>query len=69
MNNEVNEEIKELEILKINHDDAIDKILKKYPLEEGYNIEVISSKSIDARTEKIKVRITNSKIQIKTKNL
>ncbi len=55
----MNNEIQELEILKINHDYIIDKILKKYPYEEGYNVEVISTKSIDARTEKITIKITN----------
>ena len=67
MNNEVKEEIKELEILKIDHDDMIDRLLKKYPYEDGYNVEVISSKSIDARTEKIKIKISNNKINQKNK--
>ena len=69
MNNELNEEIKELEVLKINHDDVIERIIKKYPLEEGYDVEVISCKSIDARTEKITIKISNCKIAIKEKNL
>lgn len=55
-------EIIKKEILKIHHDEVIDKILKEYPLEEGYDIEVISCQSIDARTEELTIKISNKQL-------
>lgn len=57
MNNEI---ILDLEVLKINHDEEIEKIMKKYPYEEGYNIDVTSCIPIDTRREKLKIKITSS---------
>ena len=69
MNSEITDEMLELEILKVNHDEVLDKLLKKYPLEDGYDVEVISCKPIDSRTESVVIKITNKKIQIRTKNI
>ena len=43
-------EEKIIEISKITHDEELEKILQKYPLEEGYDITVVP---IDATREKI----------------
>ena len=55
-----NETILDLELLKINHDEEIERIMKKYPYEEGYSIAVISCKPIDTRREELKIKITSS---------
>ncbi len=56
MNNEVVETI-EQEILKIKHDEELEKIFNKYPLEE-YDVDIVSLKSLDARREKIVLKVT-----------
>ena len=43
-------EEKIIEISKITHDEELEKILQKYPLEEGYDITVVP---IDATREKM----------------
>ena len=42
-----------IEISKITHDEELEKILQKYPLEEGYDITVVP---IDATREKIIIK-------------
>ena len=56
------EQIIKKEILKIHHDEIIEKLLKEYPLESGYNIEVISCQSTDAKTEELTIKISNKKL-------
>ena len=46
-------EDKIIEISKITHDEELEKILQKYPLEEGYDITVVP---IDATREKIIIK-------------
>ena len=46
-------EEKIIEISKITHDEELEKILQKYPLEEGYDITVVP---IDATREKIIIK-------------
>ena len=46
-------EEKIIEISKITHDEELEKILQKYPLEEGYDITVVT---IDATREKIIIK-------------
>ena len=46
-------EEKIIEISKITHDEELEKILQKYPLEEGYDIKVVP---IDATREKIIIK-------------
>ena len=46
-------EEKTIEISKITHDEELEKILQKYPLEEGYDITVVP---IDATREKIIIK-------------
>lgn len=43
-------EEKIIEISKIKHDEELEKILLKYPLEEGYDVRVVP---IDATRERI----------------
>lgn len=42
-----------IEISKITHDEELEKILQKYPLEEGHDITVVP---IDATREKIIIK-------------
>ena len=46
-------EEKIIEISKITHDEELEKILQKYPLEEGYDITVVP---IDTTREKIIIK-------------
>ena len=46
-------EEKIIEISKIKHDEELEKILLKYPLEEGYDVRVVP---IDATREKIIIK-------------
>ena len=46
-------EEKTIENSKITHDEELEKILQKYPLEEGYDITVVP---IDATREKIIIK-------------
>ena len=46
-------EEKIIEISKITHDEELEKILQKYPLEEGYDITVVP---IGATREKIIIK-------------
>ena len=46
-------EDKIIEISKIKHDEELEKVLLKYPLEEGYDITVVP---IDATREKIIIK-------------
>ena len=46
-------EEKIIEISKITHDEELEKILQKYPLEEGYDITVVP---IDENKEKIIIK-------------
>ena len=63
--NNINEEIKEMEILKINHDEAINKLLNKYSLEDGYDIEIIAVKPLDVKNEVIIYKVKTLEIENK----
>ena len=58
-------EEKIIEISKITHDEELEKILQKYPLEEGYDITVVP---IDATREKIIIK-KFQKFYIKNKSI
>ena len=64
----MNEEVIELEILKINHDEELENIVKKYPLEE-YNIDVISCLPLDARREQIRIKISKKELENNIKRI
>jgi hypothetical protein len=54
--------------LKEFHDEKINTVLKAYPPDKGFNVEVISCDPIDARTENITFRIKWVKKQDKNKS-
>ena len=58
---EYEEIVTKQETLKIHHDEKIETVLKAYPPEKGFEVEIIECKPIDSKTEIITFSIKRRK--------